>query len=131
MRQYNKGMKRQPTSSRIEPVAEKNDSFIEERRNGIFRSSQTRKIDTICEVCNMSTGLYQCRICNKILCAHDVVMKNYCIGCFDDKSNRSIISAIETGNPHSGCYGYFYNLWYTRMKKNRLDCEFRKINPLA
>lgn len=96
--------------------------FTSERRNGILRTSNTNKISTTCEVCYTSQGMYSCRLCNKLLCIRDVCKKknnSYCLECYETPHNSSFIKAFDNRNPHTGCCGFFYNIWFCMFKKKR------------
>lgn len=102
--------------------------FTNERRNGILRTSNITKISTTCEICYRCEGIYSCRICNKLLCITDATknMENtYCQECFDKPQNSSFIKAFDNKNPHTGCFGYIYNIWFCMFKKKR-----KSITPL-
>lgn len=93
--------------------------FTNERRNGILRTSKTKKISTTCEVCCTSPGFHECQICKKLLCTYDVINTNYCHECYHDGKNKHLINAIEYKNPHMGVMGFFYNMWYYFTTRNK------------
>jgi len=70
-----------------------------ERRNAIFvnKLRKVHPLSTVCEICNIIDGLYQCNVCQRNTCINHkkkINNESYCLICINDQELSPFLNAI-------------------------------------